>query len=323
MFSRCYIKSIVFVISMFCAIGVGAQPLQNHMQWKNVSSSYALETPYIQAYESVGTLHDSAFRAFYVVIDTKHPQIKIGTDTTLYRRKTPTEFFERLQHPTIVMNASFFEFKNNTNLNLTINRGQLLSLNKQDLEGRGKDTLTYTHVLSSALGMTKKGNLEVVYTYTDSNSNKVRYQQELMTPVKDSASKFIFSKEMKRHLKNWKVNWAVGGGPVLIKDGRIFITNNEERKFAGRAILDRHPRTAMGYTRDGKTILMVIQGRMKNIAVGTTLEETAKLLLDLGCVGAINLDGGGSSCLLVNGKETIKPSDATGQRPIPAVFYVQ
>ena len=43
----------------------------------------------------------------------------------------------------------------------------------------------------------------------------------------------------------------------------------------------------------------------------------------LDCYEAINLDGGGSSCLLVNGKETIKPSDPTGQRPVPAIFYVK
>ena len=124
-------------------------------------------------------------------------------------------------------------------------------------------------------------------------------------------------------LNPWKLNWAVGGGPVLVKDGAIFISNNEEKKFAGKAIADHHPRTAMGYTKDGQLILLAVQGRMKNIAVGTTLTETAQILIDLGAVEAINLDGGGSSCLLVNGKETIKPSDPTGQRPVPAVFFVK
>jgi len=38
---------------------------------------------------------------------------------------------------------------------------------------------------------------------------------------------------------------------------------------------------------------------------------------------ALNLDGGGSSCLLINGKETIKPSDKEGQRPVPAVFMIR
>jgi len=108
-----------------------------------------------------------------------------------------------------------------------------------------------------------------------------------------------------------------------MSEGQINITNDDERKFAGKAILDYHPRTAMGYKKDGTLIIMAIQGRMKGIAAGITLTELANLFQQLGCYEAINLDGGGSSCLLVNGKETIKPSDPTGQRPVPAVFYVK
>jgi exopolysaccharide biosynthesis protein len=47
----------------------------------------------------------------------------------------------------------------------------------------------------------------------------------------------------------------------------------------------------------------------------------AQIFKDLGCMEALNLDGGGSSCLLINGKETIKVSDKT-QRPVPAVFLI-
>ena len=93
--------------------------------------------------------------------------------------------------------------------------------------------------------------------------------------------------------------------------------------FTGKAIDDKHPRTAMGYTADGKLIILVVQGRMPGLAEGASLTQLAKLLLELGCVEALNLDGGGSSCLLVNGKETIKPSDKEEQRPVPAVFIVE
>ncbi len=79
----------------------------------------------------------------------------------------------------------------------------------------------------------------------------------------------------------------------------------------------------MGYTANEKLIILVVQGRTPGIAAGTTLKETALILRDLGCVEALNLDGGGSSCMLVNGKETIKPSDKEGQRPVPAVFIIQ
>jgi exopolysaccharide biosynthesis protein len=114
----------------------------------------------------------------------------------------------------------------------------------------------------------------------------------------------------------------VGGGPVLIHDGQIRITNREEQLFINGEN-DKHPRTAMGYTRDGKLIVLAIQGRFPGIAEGATLQQEARILRDLGCYEALNLDGGGSSCMLVNGKQTIKPSDKEGERPIPSVFIIK
>jgi exopolysaccharide biosynthesis protein len=94
-------------------------------------------------------------------------------------------------------------------------------------------------------------------------------------------------------------------------------------KFGGKAINDKHPRTAMGYTKDNKLIILVVQGRFPGIAEGVTLTQEAQILKDLGCWEALNLDGGGSSCLLVNGKNTIKPSSDGVQRAIPAVFLIK
>ena len=120
-------------------------------------------------------------------------------------------------------------------------------------------------------------------------------------------------------MENENCNWW---WPGALQNGEIKITNNEELKFAGKAINDKHPRTAMGYTKDGKLIILMIEGR-NTVAHGATLGQEAQILKDLGCWEALNLDGGGSSCMLVNGKETIKPSDATGQRAIPAVFIIK
>jgi hypothetical protein len=123
-------------------------------------------------------------------------------------------------------------------------------------------------------------------------------------------------------LKPWRMKTVVSGGPVLLQAGRVQVTNNEEWKFAGKAIEDRHPRTAMGYTSDGKLIILVVQGRFPGLAEGSTLTQTAEMLISLGCIEGLNLDGGGSSCLLVNGLETIHPSDKEGQRAIPGIFYI-
>ena len=292
------------------------------ISWKEVSAAYGIHTPGFKVFESVGTLADSAFRAFYVKIDKEVKNVLMDVDTTLYRRLTPTEFYEKLNHPLLVVNSSFFEFKKNTNVNLIVQNGKLVGHNLSGIPGKGRDTLTYLHVLNSAMGKTRNNKFDIAYTFTDSALQLPYAQSNPLTPYRDSIEKMNVKEVRFANLKPWKVNWAVGGGPVLMTKGEINITNNQEHKFAGKAILDKHPRTAMGYTRDGDLIIMVIQGRMKGIAVGATLTETAILFKQLGCEAAINLDGGGSSCMLINGKETIKPSDPTGQRPVPAVFYI-
>jgi exopolysaccharide biosynthesis protein len=120
----------------------------------------------------------------------------------------------------------------------------------------------------------------------------------------------------------WKVRTALGGGPVLVQKNEVSITNNEELKFAGKAINDRHPRTAMGYTKDNKLIVFVCEGRAEN-AAGLSLIELAKVMKEIGCIEALNLDGGGSSCMLINGKETNIPSSKGVQRQIPSVFLIK
>ena len=161
------------------------------------------------------------------------------------------------------------------------------------------------------------------WLYTDSSDATSYATQNVIGAIKDSIQHPSKKQMLKAGLfHKWKVNTAVGGGPVLLQNGEIKITNNEELKFTGKAINDKHPRTAMGYAKDGKLIFMVIEGRFPNKAEGATLTQEAQLLKELGCIEALNLDGGGSSCLLINGKQTITPSDKEGQRPVPAVFIV-
>ena len=293
------------------------------LKWQEVTSMFGPLPNSIKVFESENTYQDSAFKAFYVEIDTKDRNLHLDTDTTLFRRLTPQEFYLRLNEPLIVVNSSFFEFKRNTNVNVVVKNGLPVSYNIHDIPGKGKDTLTYTHVLGAALGMDKKGSMDIAYTFTDSASSSLMYQQLPMNAFKDSNAKLSSTDPRLSDMSVWKLKWANGGGPILMRSGRINISNNEERKFAGKAIHDYHPRTAMGYTMEGKLIIMAIQGRMKGIAVGATLNQMANFFEQLDCYEAINLDGGGSSCLLVNGKETIKPSDPTGQRPVPAVFFVK
>lgn len=289
-------------------------PLFGQLVWNEVTTEYGILPQSIKVFKSEPVFRDSAFIAYYVSVDTKDKKLELSMDTTRFRRITPSQYYERLGQPYIVVNTTFFEFQKNTSVSVVSKKGEILAYNSHSIQ---KDD-RFVHVLAGTIGQEKSGQMNVTYTFADPSFKKVYYQEVPMIPLEDSFNEMKF----KPGLKKWKTKWAVGGGPVLIRDSEINITNNEELKFAGKAILDRHPRTAMGYTKDGKLIILAIQGRMKN-AIGATLTEMAEILLELGCVEALNLDGGGSSCLLVNGKETIVPSDKTGQRPIPAVFFVK
>ena len=109
----------------------------------------------------------------------------------------------------------------------------------------------------------------------------------------------------------------MGGGPLLIDEGKFRDTYVEEL-FNGTSGIgpdSNQPRTAMGVTADNRMVLFVCEGRqMTDGVAGLTTADVANVLLDLGCVEAINLDGGGSSCMLVNGKTTIKVSDGSQRR---------
>lgn len=105
----------------------------------------------------------------------------------------------------------------------------------------------------------------------------------------------------------------VGAGPELLRNGQLSVTAVQEQ-FPSDIAKGRAPRTALGIKADGKIILMVIDGRQHH-SIGTTLTETAQLLQKFGAVNGFNLDGGGSSEMVLQGQILNSPSDG-GERPV-------
>lgn len=108
---------------------------------------------------------------------------------------------------------------------------------------------------------------------------------------------------------------AVGGFPDLIDGGmRVGDLEVAERPAFAAA---RHPRSAVGYDSErGLAWLVLVDGRQVPYSAGMSLPELAQLMEALGADEAINLDGGGSSALVLDGSPVNRPSDATGERPV-------
>lgn len=121
--------------------------------------------------------------------------------------------------------------------------------------------------------------------------------------------------------EEWKsVQAAVGGGPRLLKAGRIHVKGKEER-FAASISDRRHPRTSVGVTANGYVILVAVDGRQPKLSIGVTLTELAGLMKEMGCVEAINLDGGGSTTLVFRGRVVNSISDKR-ERPVSSALLV-
>jgi exopolysaccharide biosynthesis protein len=308
--------------------------LSAQLKWQNVDSLYQPLPPSVHVYFTDDPVDTGKFRAYYLIADLKDRNLIFTVDTARDRRLTPTQFFGRNDNPIAVVNTTFFSYETNRSQNAVVKDGKLVGYNIHTINGRGKDTFTYRHPFVGALGIRKDRTPDIAWLYTDSSFKTPYALEKAVLPIKDSSisinSKQVFNywfpdpnasyRGSIKHSK-WKMQTAVGGGPVLLQNGDIAISNNEEIKFAGKAINDKHPRTAMGYTKDGHLIILMIEGRNK-VAGGATLGQEAQIFKDLGCWEALNLDGGGSSCLLVNGKETITVSDGK-QRPCPAVFVIK
>lgn len=320
--------SLLLLATTFVSVATFGQ-----LRWQNVDSAFGSLPPSVHVYFTEQQMDTAPFRAYYLIADLRDKSLDFTTDTTLDRRLTPSQFYAKNEGPLAVVNGTFFSFETNRNLNLVMKDGRVVAHGLQ-LHRAKADTALFAHHLTSAIGISKRRKPDVAWVYSDTARRwPVAFSQQPRVMVNDRKGFSIYSMvpqmlhypktEKKRGIDDaWKMRTALGGGPVLLHEGNVRITNEEEFKFTGKAVNDKHPRTAMGYTADGKLIILVVEGRNK-ASGGATLTQEAQILKDLRCVEALNLDGGGSSCLLVNGKETIKPSDKEGQRPVPAVFLIK
>lgn len=115
----------------------------------------------------------------------------------------------------------------------------------------------------------------------------------------------------------------IGGWPRILRDGKNVAADapTVEGTLSGNAEA-RHPRTAIGFSRDSSTLLLLtVDGRSENSG-GMTLVELADMMRQLGAWQALNFDGGGSTTMVIDGKVVNHPSDKEGERTVGNALMV-
>ena len=265
---------ILFIL--FLSFDLKAQEID--VKWESREDLNILLPGSVKIYDTYGKLPDGEpVRAIYAVIDLRDENLKLRAHGSNKKRQTTQEAYEQLGG-ILAINGGYFS--DISSVSVLVSDGEVISAGPSGEVARG------------AFGLVR-GEPEIVWT----NSKNSTVPNQFKTPL------INLKKEI------WNPAQAVGGGPVLVKDGKIKVTTKEEG-FGG-SHLQRHPRSAIGYKDKNTLLLMVVDGRQRASA-GVTLNELAEMMLGIGAKEALNLDGGGSSAMVAAGEVVNVPSDIPG-----------
>ena len=281
------------------------------LEWSPIDSLNETLPDGLSVYQSI---HIGAnLRAWYVRVRESDPNLetRVVVSTDEDGRETASEFAARLQVP-VLINGGYFRMDLNPAKHVGILKvdGQMIhSATPSVLRGEQR---FYVH--RAALGL-DSGNVAQIGWVSSTQDTVYSWSRPILNFPADPGS--LLTDDFR---SEWNARDILGGGPQLIRDGKIDISVNEE-VFFGTTIPEVHPRTAVGITRSGDLILLLVDGRQL-ISRGVSLEELAQILYNLGCVDALNLDGGGSSALVVNGNLLNKPAGTTVEREVMSALAV-
>ncbi|MEQ7800014.1 phosphodiester glycosidase family protein [Pedobacter sp. ASV1-7] len=252
--------------------------------------------------------------AYMAIVDlSKNYKFKIIGEATGV--KTPSSFYEQLpadQKPALLINSGYFTYSTTQGaygVSLLIKEGVTVRHNTSSTDRSGK---TY-YMTRSAIGMERNGPLEINWVYTDGVQAPTYAYPEPAANIEGEAPLPKPSLFFPVEGRNWKAFMACGAGPIAAKDGRVVSFEDMKKELiTGDGSVSR-PRSAVGLTSDNKMIIYVNQGNGFDGLAGYTWEEVGKELVKLGCYDVIHFDGGGSSCMLINGQPLIKGGEVDSQ----------
>jgi hypothetical protein len=282
-----------------------------NVSWQKLDTEKAGMPTAIQVWE--GEDENMPLKAWFVKVDLSAPEIDIevlsSNDTD--GRQSATDF--ALQSGAcVIVNGGYFKVEKDVYSHIGLLKADG-SLVHSATPGIIKDEIRYP-VRRSAIGFDENNKPAIGWVSSKADSVFIwdsPVANTLGTPGEIGSSD---------NSQYWPILDAVEAGPALVVDGQVAISVNEE-VFFGTTIPDVHPRTAAGIDEDGKLLLMVVDGRQRN-SRGVSLGELASLMKAIGSVSAINLDGGGSSTLVVKNELLNLPTGGTFQREIVSAIGI-
>ncbi len=306
---RAYLITLLGLICFSILFVYSAEPSQDRkvqLDWEPLESVNKELPSGVRVYK--GYNNTLPLLAWYVFIDQKRPDIMTRvavSDDKTDNRETVSSFARDLG-ACVVVNGGFFrnDLTPSEHVGLLVFDGSIVTPATNSILSNSERY----HTARAAIGFKKTGDVDIAWVTTHDNKLYEWSEPPNHRPGQPAGPHDY------RNAKEWNVRDAIGAGPALVVDGHPHVTSDEEAFFA-ESFNQANPRTAAGITADGALILLVVDGRQPE-SRGVTLDELSILMRDLGAVDAINLDGGGSSTLVVNGTLLNRPAGGIFEREV-------
>lgn len=246
-------------------------------------------------------------RAWLVRIDpSRHPVRVVSSEDPSDWRETASQFGARTD-ACAILNGGYFRMGNfpASAVGLLVERGIQTAPPTTE---ESRNDVPY-RVARAAFGLSQKGTVEVGWADVDEAGNLV-----LRSAPWPNRRGHPAPPDAPPPATLWNPQEAMAAGPMLLYNGRLRVTDEAE-VFFGSSIPAVHPRTAVGVTASGEMLWLVVDGRQAQ-SRGSSLPELGRILLEAGAIHALNLDGGGSSTLVVQDSLLNRPTGGFFQREI-------
>ena len=244
-------------------------------------------------------------RAWAVVVpNNKENKVKVLVSNDLDGLDTPGDFAQAT-NALVVINAGYFSRGQDPVHHIGLLKSDNI-LHEPASRTVIRDNIRY-NVARGAIGIFNDGDIDIGWASTNGDSILIWNKPINNRPGRPGILDY-------GNAKLWDVIDAVHAGPILISKGKINITSEEE-VFFNTPVDGVQPRSAIGYRDNGDIVIMVVDGRQVD-SRGAYLEELAILMSQFNCYEALNLDGGGSSALIIDEKLVNRPIGINNQREV-------
>lgn len=296
------------------------QPI--HLDWTPMTISGL--HPDIKAYTTTSKLSGRNFQAWYALVDMTKGNLKVKASHPSNAQTIETQAAAMGPKCQVLINSGYFYYEGTQAMNIGssiidgVQNGSIYSFAGSLSDSEPEESKTQYKVTRGVFGADAQGVPAVKWMGCISYNTNYYYDQPLLS-IKGETKLKAPSNINPTAPSDWVPVELVTAGPVLLKNGKIpfdftrtekgstyFLSNWEmitNDVFTNTTGDDwRCDRSAVGITADGNLIFFACEGRTPALSCGANLDEVARILKDLGCVEALNFDGGGSTKLYLGGK---------------------